>query len=664
MKNITIEKEGDGKFIAKFAFDYETKDIVKSAGFKFDGTRKYWYTFDEKLAEKFQGEDVIARLNTEAEEKHRKAVESVKLSHAVDAAISVPAPKGLNYLGYQIAGIAYALSHPNVLIGDEMGLGKTIQTIGMINADETINNVLIICPASLKINWMREIIKWCVKEHLSIEIASNGYLPKTDIVIANYEIIGSIRSAIDNVDWDILVCDECHYLKNNRSQRTKNILGNKKEHKLGIAARRVIMLSGTPIVNRPKELWPILERLDPNGLGSNFMQFHKRYCNAHHNGYGWDFNGAANLDELQEKLRASCMIRRLKDNVLTDLPAKQRQVITLPSNGASQAIADELALWERSQGRLDELRAAVELAKVSEYPEDYEHAVRALKAARQVSFEEIAKVRHKTALAKVPYMFDHLNECLEGGNKIVFFCHHLDIARAIAAEFKAPMITGEITLTQRQKAVDQFQTDPKCRLVVCTIRAAGVGLTLTASSHVIFGELDWVPGNLCQAEDRCHRIGQRNSVLVQHLVLDGSLDARMADILIEKQAIIEKALNNDETVSEYRPIAEPEEEEAPQYTEVATAAAKPEDITKEAAGLMDEEVKLIHTCLQALAGMCDGAISLDGAGFNKIDAYIGKSLASSSRLSQKQAALGKRIIRKYHRQLPANAMTTLFGITR
>src|SRR3990167_6920453 len=168
------------------------------------------------------------------------------------------------------------------------------------------------------------------------------------------------------------------------------------------------------------------------------------------------------------------------------------------------------------------------------------------RAASQAAFTEISKLRHATALAKLPMVMIHLRDQLDAGNKVVVFAHHHDVVAAIAAEFGAAAVTltGETGMAERQAAVDRFQSDDSCTLFIGSIHAAGVGITLTAAAHVIFAELDWVPGNLSQAEDRCHRIGQSGSVLVQHLVLDGSIDATMAQTITAKQDIIDRALDD------------------------------------------------------------------------------------------------------------------------
>jgi SWI/SNF-related matrix-associated actin-dependent regulator 1 of chromatin subfamily A len=537
---LSIIRQGD-KWIARFPFSYETKDVVKAAGFRFDPATKTWYTRDAAIA---------ARLDpARAEAAIVEANRSLAMSRAVSATVAVPAPAGLAYLPYQLAGIDYAQARTNTLIADEMGLGKTIQAIGLINSDPSIRKVLIVCPASLKINWLRELEKWLV-EPRSIEIA-NGLWPSADIIIINYDILGKWRSAIDADDYDLLIVDEAHYAKNSKALRTKLLLGYSdrrapQNNMAPIAAKRRVFLTGTPIVNRPKELWSLVEALDPEGMGASFMGFMKRYANAHPGEYGWDFNGASNLEELQQRLRSKFMIRRLKADVLTELPAKRRQIILLspPDRAARAAIAAELEAFERAERAREQARADIERAQAAGDNAAYTAAVARLRQAQGLLFTEMSRVRHETAVRKIPQCIEHLTECLDSEQKVVCFVHHHDVADALKEAFPtAAVVTGQIGLVQRQAEVDRFMTDPACRLFIGGIQSAGVGLTLTVASHVVFAELDWVPGNISQAEDRCHRIGQMNSVLVQHLVFDGSIDARMAAVIIAKQAVIEAAVD-------------------------------------------------------------------------------------------------------------------------
>lgn len=535
---ITISQEG-ARWVARFPFDWATKDVVKAAGFKFDGQAKLWYTTDATIA---------AKLNPDAADQANQAIEQSRAA-TVSAAVAatVPVPAGLAYLPYQVAGITYAMDRPGVLLGDEMGLGKTIQAIGVINADPTVKSVLVVCPASLKINWSRELAKWLVRP-TTIEIA-NGAFPTAAIVIINYDVLVKHRAAIMARHWDMLIVDECHMVKNGKAQRTRALLGrwdaDEAKRVEPIKATRRIFITGTPIVNRPIELWTLVRALDPFGLGRGFRAFAERYTNAHHNGYGMDYSGAANLDELQQRMRAKFLVRRLKSEVLTELPAKRRQIIVLATNGASAAVEAERRVFEAHEAAMKSAQAAMKAAKAAQDKAAYEAAVRALRDAQKIAFSEMSKKRHETAVAKIPHVIEHVTECLESEGKLIVFAHHHDVVHALADAFPgAAIVTGETAVAKRQVEVDRFQTDPNCRVFIGSIQAAGVGLTLTAASHVIFAELDWVPGNVSQAEDRAHRIGQKDAVLVQHLVFDRSIDARMAHVIVEKQTVIDAALDN------------------------------------------------------------------------------------------------------------------------
>lgn len=533
---ITVNKEG-ARWVARFPFSYETKDVVKAAGFRFSAAEKLWYTTDPTVARRLDPMTAVQAVE--------EANAAIAQSRATNAAVAVPAPDGLAYLPYQLAGIAYAIAHANVLIADEMGLGKTIQAIGVVNATPAIKSVLVICPASLKINWAREMTKWLVRSR-TIEIA-NGSFPQSNIVIINYDVLLKHRDSIMARQWDLMVVDECHYLKNTKAQRTKAIFGGKLQGTTlkPIPAKRRIFMTGTPIVNRPAELWSLVHALDPADLGGNFFRFMKRYTNARHNGYGWDFTGAANLSELQQRLRSKFMVRRLKKDVLKELPAKRRQILTVFGASAAAVVARELAVFEQRQAAVATAQAAVEKAEAAGDQEAYKEAVARLKNMKQIDFAEMSKLRHETAVAKIPHVVEHVTEVLEAEEKVVVFVHHHDVAHALKAAFPtAAVVTGETTVGQRQLEVDRFQIDPACRVFIGSIKAAGLGLTLTAASHVVFAELDWVPGAVSQAEDRLHRIGQVNSVLVQHLVFDNSVDSRMAHMLVEKQNVIDAALDN------------------------------------------------------------------------------------------------------------------------
>lgn len=311
-----------------------------------------------------------------------------------------------------------------------------------------------------------------------------------------------------------------------------------------IKAKRRVFLTGTPVVNRPIELWPLIQSLDPQGLGKSFWGYASRYCAAHRTRFGLDTSGASNLDELQMRLRASVMVRRLKKDVLTELPPKVRQVIEIPADGMQHLVDAEASAYSGHKAKIDALTARAEQLRASN-PAAYAAAVQELREATSVAFEEMARARHDLAVAKIPAVIEHLDSVVEAAGKVVVMCWHHDVVDAIAARYgrDAVAVTGKVPVEERQAAVERFQTDPTCTVFIGTIKAAGVGLTLTAASTVVFAELWWVPGDISQAEDRCHRIGQRDSVLVQHLVVDGSIDATQAKVIVAKQDVIDRALD-------------------------------------------------------------------------------------------------------------------------
>jgi len=667
--NETITNNGkdySGYYVMNCKFS--EKDTVKKAGFWWNPGKKCWWTSDEKIAANFADvadvsiKDSMMKIKNAGLATVDVKRDKIEASRATDAVIEIPVNDGMSYLPFQKAGIAFSQNHRDILIADEMGLGKTIQALGIINLDNSIKKVLCVVPASLKLNWNREAEKWLTRKfNISIIRSKDGWfdsLETTDsatssFVIINYDILKKFHNEIHNAEWDLLICDEAHYMKNGKAQRTKEIVGwyDKNiccEVNL-LKAGRKLFLTGTPIVNRPIELWPLVHYLAPKTFFCLFNKFKtgyaQKFCAAHFNGYGYDLKGASNLPELQEKLRTTCMIRRLKKDVLKELPPKFRQVIEVPANGHTAVVKREQAALKANAILIDSLKVAVEMAKASDNPEDYKKAVIALKEGVTVAFDEMSKVRHETALAKVDVVVEHLKGIIDDDEqKVICFAHHRDVIEAIERAFgdQAVKLYGGMSDEKKQDAVDRFQNDDNVKLFIGSIQAAGVGITLTAANKVVFAELDWVPGNMTQAEDRAHRIGQFMNVLVQHIVLEGSMDVEMAYKLIEKQNVIDNALDKDHGSIEL--VITPGDESA-------SESYGHDRIGKIADTMTTDQRKAVHSALRSLAAVCDGARELDSMGFNAIDTKIGKELAGCHELSPRQAALAKIIVMKYHGQL-------------
>jgi SWI/SNF-related matrix-associated actin-dependent regulator 1 of chromatin subfamily A len=508
-------------------------------------------------------------------------------------------------------------------------------------------DVLVICPASLRLNWLREARKWLVKERDYYVVDSPKEIPASaNFVICNYERLG-VPGLLDR-KWDLLILDEAHKVKNQKAKRTKRVVGEAprkdKERVPGLVdnVKRKLFLTGTPILNRPIELFPLLSALEPEGLGKNFFGFAKRYCDAAPGKWGWDFSGSSHLDELQIRLRESIMVRRLKKDVLTDLPAKRRQLVALAPNGCVKIVREEQEAWEEQEVMLAAARAEVDLAWASGDEDAYKAAVDALTQASRVAFSEISAMRHRVALAKVPHFLEYAQDALESTDKVVIFAHHRDVIKQLfdgLGAYGPVRVTGEDSTDHRDAAVERFQNDPTCRVIIGSIGAMGVGLTLTASSTVLFAELSWVPADVTQAEDRTHRIGQDNAVSVVHVVLDGSLDQKMADMLIQKQEVADKALDKG---AEHRVDLDMKAPAIPSAT-----GAKPRKIPT----YKDATKERVLEALQYLRACCDGAFRRDDAGYSKFDIPLGYSLASQTSLSDKQTWLGLKLCNKYRRQL-------------
>jgi SWI/SNF-related matrix-associated actin-dependent regulator 1 of chromatin subfamily A len=439
----------------------------------------------------------------------------------------LPVPAQLRYYPFQREGIRFVLDRSGALLADEPGIGKTIQAIGVINAIPELEKILVVCPATLRLNWRRELSKWLVKFRsigvIGLDQTSAETLFSTcTIIIINYDRLYSNQDILGSLTWDLVILDESHFIKSPGAKRTRVATALK--------ANRRVALSGTPVLNRPAELLLILSWLSPHEWPrSGWHEYELRYCNAYWDGFGWDVSGASNLEELSSRLR-TVMLRRTKAEVLPELPAKCRTVIELsPTVEMRTLVKKELDAFRRvAQQQSEQFQASIRKLRVD---------------PQQIDGDNLAIIRHQTAMAKVPLAAEFVREALEGGaNKIVIFAHHRDVIKALEnalSPWHPVILIGGMGMQERQSSIDTFRTDPKCRIFIGNLVAAGTGITLTASGQVIFAEMSWVPAELTQAEDRCHRIGTRDSVLVQHLVLAGSVDSIMAKTILKKQKILD-----------------------------------------------------------------------------------------------------------------------------
>ena len=645
MANLTFEEK---KFIFRGIKD--ERFPAKEAGFLFNPAEwkdPHWSSIYlekvKQLIENCREMDIALEIKDSAKKEVRRLEalekEKLELSRGTEAEVDIPVPDGLDYFAFQRAGIKYALSTDNVLIADEMGLGKTIQAIGVINKEKP-KKVLIIVPATLRLNWMRELKRWLVDDY-SISMIDGKANFKADIVVINYDRLVKHKEELLSYSYDLLILDESHYVKNYKAKRTR--AARDIAHK----AKKRIFLTGTPVLNRPIELFTPLCILRSDIVKKGWLSYVTRYCAGWRSPWGWDVSGASNTEELNKKLRGSVMVRRLKKDVLTELPSKIHSMIPIEAKGNEicSALAEEREKrdrWMLIRNELKKMKQRLDIRSEEERREEFETQMKGLRGEIAVAFTEIAAVRHKTALAKVPEAIKFIGNILELQDKVIVYTHHKDVLEEIYRVFSSVSVklTGDTSMKDRDVSIERFQNDDSVKLFLGTIQTAGLGITLTASSTVVFVELEWTPSEMAQAEDRCHRIGQKEVVNVYHLVVDDSIDAELSNMLIEKQEIITQILDEEIEVEEI------------DLNNVETSKSKvTSTLDKIAEELTAENREGIHRLLIHMAARCDGAFKEDAQGFNKLDTRVGKELAAASVLSNRQAALGYLILRKYRRQL-------------
>ncbi len=629
----------------------------------------------------------------------------------------IPCPNGLSYLPFQrdvimdhiIPSSSGLDGRKGLLLADEMGLGKTVSVIGGINVllrdhygtssigEQRRFQVLIVAPKSVLSHWEHELHRWIVlppnastdndrKLSIGTITAKDGIPDKDcDIYLINYEIVGKYlddllvlfgtRNHGEKTEklLDVLVCDECHYLKSVDSQRTHATLGHHKQSasQPGVAAmaEKLWLVTGSPILNNPLEIFPLLNALgkpntteEPNLFLEAFPEiaslssFRDRYCGKQVNPWGITYKGGKNLSELRSRLieplshqnqtaATPLMVRRTKQEVLPELPDKRHQLFPLDDGGIAASEEFELLETVLRNGQsknhndaaglevyLNSLKV-VELKKLAkerglgvagrkselierlvsthtkgamhkiddeedsiqpigedelQYSEEsilfpsrasqdadsvidlqssalsvlqsapnenrrqvLQKLLQVSKMARSDDLEvssnallgALGKARHQTALRKVPYVIELLEIALLS-HKVVVFAHHRDVQDIIFRHFQdqAVALNGDTPPEDRMKNVQTFQNDPSIKLFVGSIRASGLGITLTAASHVVFVEMDWSPSIIQQAEDRCHRVGQHASVLVQYVYFRGTIDEHLSQLLVEKQRTLNAAI--------------------------------------------------------------------------------------------------------------------------
>ena len=430
-------------------------------------------------------------------------------------------------LEHQKTAIEKLVGSKRFILADDMGLGKTTSTI--IAALETdIKKILIICPASLKINWEREIRNYTDRSVYICE--GKNFSTEHDFVIVNYDIIKNFydlkdkeNSPITKGNFDLVIIDEAHYVANPQSLRTKLINSFVK------SSEYLWLLTGTPMTSRPINYYNLLNLIE-SPVAQNWMAYVIRYCQGYQFKAGnrkvWNVNGASNLEELRDRTSRQ-VLRRLKEDVL-DLPEK---------------IITPIYLRLKSK-KYEEL--------VGEYYEWYNKNTNESKSLT-VQFNKLMKVRQVVAEEKISDTIEIAENILEQGKKVIIFTNFTDTLHTIHSHFgkKAVYLDGTCSKVQRQYAVDQFQDNDKIKVFVGNLQAAGVGITLTAGEAVIFNDLSFVPAHHQQAEDRAYRYGQKNCVSVYYPIFENTIEGIIYDMLINKKNVIDTVMGDNIDKAEF-----------------------------------------------------------------------------------------------------------------
>ena len=429
-------------------------------------------------------------------------------------------------LAHQKEAIQKLVENKKYILADDMGLGKTTSTI-IAALESGAKKVLIICPATLKINWKREIENYSDK---TIYIAEGkNFSTEHDFVIINYDILKNFHdtkkkddSQILRANFDLVVIDEAHYIKNAQAQRTKLINDIVKK------VDRLWLLTGTPMTSRPIDYYNLLNLVD-SPVAKNWMAYVIRYCSGYQFKVGprkvWNVMGASNLDELRDRT-GNTILRRLKEDVL-DLPEK---IITpvylrLKSKDYEELMGEYYNWYEKNP---DESKSLT------------------------VQFSKLTKVRQVIANEKISQTIELAENILEQDKKVIIFCNFTESLNQIVSHFgkTAVKVDGSMSKQERQFSVDQFQENEKIKVFVGNIKAAGVGLTLTAAEAVIMNDLSFLPSDHAQAEDRAYRFGQKNNVLVYYPIFENTIEGAIYDILNNKKQVIATVMGDNQNIGD------------------------------------------------------------------------------------------------------------------
>ncbi len=552
---LTIQKKrpskcvyiSDGKLILKFPYEKVIIKAVKQIpSITWDSTAKAWQAPLNSVSEVIKWANsfdihIDNEIYAHADNVKEKLEQLKEASRSTDASITVDGLQG-NLLPYQRAGVRYAAKAKRAFIADEMGLGKTLQAIATLEYASNVSSpypAVVVCPPTLVLNWKSEYSRWLPHRRVAT-VTNRKDLPEKDsydVLVGGYSNLSHLEKQL--AGHNSYVFDESHYCKTPTAARTKSAVKiAKTSPKDGI----VLCLTGTPVTNRPAEYASQLEILGKLKEFGGLWGFYRRYCAAYQDNFGqWNISGHSHLDELNDRLRGNCYIRRTKDQVLSELPPVIHAPIVVEgtTQGMSEHRQAEKDIIKYLQERAREIaieigqspRSAAVIAKIK--AESNEHLVR------------LSVLRRLSAKAKMPAVEEWVQERVNDGKKVVIAAHHREIVDELARKFGGLKIQGGMSVEEVEEHKRKFQNLPasEAPVIVLSIQAAKTGHTLTAAQDVLFVELPWTPADVDQTYSRCHRIGQVGSVTATYILSDQTIDEDIYSLIERKRGVVTAAID-------------------------------------------------------------------------------------------------------------------------
>ena len=525
----------EGQVFIEFPYDSVMVEVIRRVeNVLFSKKRKVWTAPLSALGEilELAGRFGLV-VDSLAIEAHRQLSEAerrlVDLSSSTDAQLDLPEVGG-TLRPYQRSGIAYALEARRCFIADEMGTGKTIQSLVALEASGCYP-AIVVCPPTLTLNWASEAATWIPGRSVAIVENRKEFPGPADVTIVGWSNISTWVEELTGASSYIF--DESHYAKTPNAQRTKAAIKMARG-----APGLVLCLTGTPITNRPAEFAPQLDILGRLGDFGGQWKFYKRYCGAFRDRFGvWHTDGASHLDELHERLRGSCYVRRTKDQVLQDLPAMlHNRILVTPDPKVMRdyrKAEDDIARYMADR--------AAEIAKELGQSPGSAAVIAKIKAEANEHLVRIAALRRLAALAKMSAVDEWVGTLLESGSKVVLAAHHRDVVETLSEKYGGLKIQGGMLVQDVEDHKSRFMNDPDARVITLSIQAAKTGHTLTAAQDIAFIELPFTPADLDQTAARCHRIGQAGVVTAHYILAAGTIDEKIERLIAMKRSVVDAA---------------------------------------------------------------------------------------------------------------------------